>query len=138
MPNPSHIGKKSLGQRVSSAVRLKIRIRIASGDRRFVDPVVAANGKLRPLYAMVEGKPEHHPEGVYVLRYMQGGRRIWDTIGPDPQLAVTAKLKIEHSIQATALGLSTAAAGNIVEPAHTDLDEAVQSGVPDLLYQLDG
>jgi hypothetical protein len=50
------------------AVRLKIRVRLPSGSRAYVDPVFSPNGKLQPLYAVVDGNPEHHPEGIYNLR----------------------------------------------------------------------
>ena len=45
------------------AVRLKIRVRLCNGNRAYLDPVFSSNGKLKPLYAVVLGKPEHHPEG---------------------------------------------------------------------------
>jgi len=48
-------------------VHLYIRVRLSNGTRQYLDPVYAANGKLRPLYALVAGNPEHHPEGVYPL-----------------------------------------------------------------------
>ncbi len=54
------------------AVCLKIRVRLSNGSRAYVDPVSSFNGKLKPLYAVVNGKPEHHPEGVYNLRYVKG------------------------------------------------------------------
>ncbi len=47
------------------AVRLKIRVRLSNGSRAYLDPVFSSNGKLKPLYAVVNGKPEHHPEGIY-------------------------------------------------------------------------
>jgi hypothetical protein len=49
-------------------VRLKIRVRLSNGCRSYVDPIFSSNGKLKPLYAVVNGKPEHHPEGVYIHR----------------------------------------------------------------------
>jgi hypothetical protein len=71
------------------AVRLKIRVRLASGSRAYVDPVFSPNGKLKPLYAVVDGKPEHHPEGIYNLRYLKAGKRVWHAVGTDAQLALT-------------------------------------------------
>jgi hypothetical protein len=65
-------------------VRLKIRVRLSNGKRAYVDPVLSPNGKLKPLYALVDGKPEYHPEGVYHLRYVNGGKRVWDAVGNDP------------------------------------------------------
>jgi hypothetical protein len=33
--------------------------------------------KLKPLYAVVDGKAEHHSEGTYFLRYVKNGRRAF-------------------------------------------------------------
>jgi hypothetical protein len=63
------------------AVRLKIRVRLSNGSRAYVDPVYSSNGKLKPLYAVVNGKPEHHPEGIYNLRYVKAGKSVWDAVG---------------------------------------------------------
>ena len=87
------------------AVRLKIRIQITNRPRAYVDPVFAGNGKLKPLFGVVNGKQEHHPEGVYSLRYLKGGKRVWHAVGSDPQVALTAKLRVEHGLQAAALGV---------------------------------
>lgn len=38
-------------------VHLYIRIRLSDGGRQYVDPVYAANGELKPLYAVVAGNP---------------------------------------------------------------------------------
>jgi hypothetical protein len=86
------------------AVLLKIRVRLSNGSRAYVDPVFSFNGKLKPHYALVDSKPD--PEGIYNLRYVKGGRRIWDAVGTDPQVALTAKLRVEHKLQAISLGLT--------------------------------
>jgi hypothetical protein len=57
-------------------VQLVIRIRTSEGKRLYKRPVFSENGKLKSLYATVGGQPEHHPEGVYCLRYDQSGRRV--------------------------------------------------------------
>jgi hypothetical protein len=65
-------------------VTLLLRCRIAgSQSRKMLKPVVAGNGRIKPLYALVNGKPEHHPEGVYQLRYKVNGRRVYETLGAD-------------------------------------------------------
>jgi len=46
-------------------VRLELRVRLSYGSRLYLDPVLSANGKLKPLCAVVDGKAEHHPEGTY-------------------------------------------------------------------------
>ena len=39
-------------------VRLKIRVRLPDGSRPFLESVLSANNKLKPLYAIVDGKPQ--------------------------------------------------------------------------------
>jgi len=87
-------------------VRLKIRVRLAGGSRRFLDPVFSANKKLKPLHAMVDGQPVSHPEGVYFLRYARGEKRIWENVGNDSQLALLEKQKREKALAAKAVGSS--------------------------------
>jgi hypothetical protein len=86
-------------------VRIKIRVRLPNGGRSYVDPAYASNGKLKPLHAMIDGKSVYHLEGVYHLRYKSGRARTWEPVGSDPQFAMTAKLQIEHNLQAIDLGL---------------------------------
>lgn len=50
-------------------VTLAVRIHLASGKRRYSNPVFASNGRLKPQYAIVDGNSVHHPEAVYALRY---------------------------------------------------------------------
>jgi hypothetical protein len=85
---------------------LKIQVRLPHGSRPFLNPVLSGNNKLKPLHAVVDGKPEHHPEGSYFLRYAgQDGRRVWVPVGNDPQLALTEKQKREKSLGAQAVGV---------------------------------
>jgi len=87
-------------------VRLKLRVRLADGSRPYLDPVLSANRKLKPLYAVVNGKAEHHPEGTYFLRYAGAdGKRVWDNVGKDAQLALDALDKKEKVLQARAAGV---------------------------------
>jgi hypothetical protein len=67
----------------SPVVRLKIQVRLSDRSRPYLDPVLSEKEKLKPLYAVVNGRPEHHPDGSY-LRYLTNGRRLWEaaeTIG---------------------------------------------------------
>jgi integrase/recombinase XerD len=86
-------------------VRIKIRVRLSDGTYPFLDPVLSANGKVKPFYAVVDGKPEHHPEGAYFLRYAKNGKRVWERVGNDAQLALTAKQKLEKTLEAKAVGV---------------------------------
>lgn len=87
-------------------VRLKIRVHMPDGYRPFLDPVFAGNGKLKPLYAIVNGHIEHHPEGVYFLRYLKNEKRVWEAVGEDPQYALIAKIKKEKLLEAKAAGVA--------------------------------
>jgi len=111
------------------AVRLKIRVRLSNGSRAYVDPVFSSNGKLKPLYAVVNGKPEHHLEGVYNLRYFKAGKRVWDAVGTDAQLALTAKLRVEHKLQAVSLGITDS--DPIKTAGKTDLAVAIKEYLSD-------
>jgi len=73
--------------------RLYIRIRLKDGRHPFAEPVYSANNKIKPFYAVVNGKDEHHPEAVYYLRYARNGKRVWDPVGTDPATAVNALRK---------------------------------------------
>ena len=86
-------------------VRLKIRVRLPHGSRPYLDPVQSAKGRLRPLYALVNGEPQHHPEGIYFRRHAHEGERIWKPVGKDWQLALDAKLKQERVMAAQAVGV---------------------------------
>lgn len=78
------------------AVSLHVRIELADGRRVYRPPLFTKNNKLRAEYALVDGIPEHHPEAVFVLRYTEGGKRVWKKIGRDPNKALAAKMKREH------------------------------------------
>jgi hypothetical protein len=110
-------------------VRLKIRVRLSNGSRAYMDPVFSSNGKLKPLYAVVLGKREHHPEGIYNLRYVKAGKRVWDAVGTDAQLALTAKLRLEHKLQAVSLGLTDP--DPIKTADKTDLTAAIKEYLSD-------
>ena len=49
-------------------VPTQLRVRLSCGSRLSLDPVLSANGKLKPLYVVVDGKAEHHPERTYFGR----------------------------------------------------------------------
>lgn len=75
-------------------VTIKIRIRTHEGKRLRVNPVWETKGRLKALYARVGGKAEHHPEGVYYLRY---GNR-WECVGQQTDVAIATKLRREQEL----------------------------------------
>jgi hypothetical protein len=112
-------------------VRLYIRIRLDGRDA-FVDPVWNRNRTLRECYALIDGRLEHHPEGVYYLRFLRNGKRVWNTVGSDVDAATVALRNTEHDLQAIALGRSesgsTIDSASAVQPeAVVSLEDAIQS-----------
>jgi hypothetical protein len=62
----------------------------ADGSRPYIDPVCSANNKLKPGFAIHDGKPVHFPDGAYNLRYLKGSRRVWEVsrfASPTPRQA---------------------------------------------------
>ena len=95
---------------MSTSVSLYIRIRTASGRHPYVQPVYVNSGRLKPFCAMVDGQPEHHPEGVYYLRFLRDGKRVWEAVGSEPAQAL-AKLSRREKIQD-----AIAAGVQVIEP----------------------
>ena len=88
----------------SCKVRLYIRIRCADGKSAYATPAWNKNHTLREGYAIVDATAEAHPEGVYYLRYLNGARRVWHSIGADADVALTALHNKEHDLRGRALG----------------------------------
>lgn len=104
--------------------RVSLMIRIREGQKRpFVKPVYAANGRIRPLYALVNGTPQHRPEGTYYLRWADGERRVWEPVGVDPYAALAAKLRREHILESKKLGIAVVEQHN---SGRTSLNEAIE------------
>ena len=106
-------------------VRLYLRVRFADGNRQFADPVYAANGKLKPFYAVVNGIAEHHPAGVYYIRYLQNGKRVWENVGTDASSAMTARLKRERILDARAAGVEIPDEKEAKKRNRRELNEAI-------------
>jgi hypothetical protein len=52
------------------------------------------------------GKPEHHPEGCYFVRCAgPGGKRVWENVGTDWQLALDAQRRKAKALDAEAAGV---------------------------------
>jgi hypothetical protein len=73
-------------------VSIKIRIKNPAGKRPYVSPVWETKGRLKPLWARIGGKAEHHPDGVYVLRY---GNK-WEFVGQETDRVIARKMALER------------------------------------------
>src|SRR5271170_7096950 len=87
----------------SSPVSLYLRVRSPEGGWLYARSVTASNGRIRPLYALIDGKPVYRDEGVYHLRYSLNGKRIWQPIGSDASLAQVALQRKTVELQAVGM-----------------------------------
>ena len=46
-------------------VALLLRTKTTNGNRPYLNPVMAGNGKIRPLWAVYKNQPTHFPDGIY-------------------------------------------------------------------------
>jgi integrase/recombinase XerD len=101
--------------------KVRLYIRVRHSDRRYAyhDPAWNRNRTLRAHYALVDGQPEHHPEGVYYLRFLRGGRRLWESVGSEPDGALSALRNTEHDLDAIALGRK------VLDPLPTPISTAL-------------
>jgi hypothetical protein len=90
---------------MSAKVKLYVRIVRPDGSRTYAPPVYAANRRLRPGYALVDGQPKHHPEAVYYLRHTEGDRRVWTNVGTDAVAALGAMAVQQHLVNGVSLGI---------------------------------
>jgi integrase/recombinase XerD len=79
---------------------LYIRITTKDGKKPYCKPVYLTKGRLKPLCAMVDGEPEHHPEGVYYIRFgTDGGKQPFEPVGNDPYVALDKLAEKERSLR---------------------------------------
>src|SRR5258707_531524 len=124
----------------SSPVSLYLRVRSPEGGWLYARSVTASNGRIRPLHALIDGKPVYRDEGVYHLRYSLDGKRIWQAVGSDASLAQVALQRKTLELQAVNLGLAVpepillglATPEHVPSPAaKTDLREAIAEYLAD-------
>jgi integrase/recombinase XerD len=94
-----------------SKVNITKRIKLVDRGWYFCKVVIAANGKIKPDWAIVDGKEEHHPEaGRYYLDFLENGRRRRIAAGATAVEAQTAANQQERLMQAhkaaTAAGIT--------------------------------
>jgi integrase/recombinase XerD len=88
-------------------VRLYIRVRLPDGRHAYHDPVWNRNRTLREGYAVMDGRPDSHPEGVYYLRFLRGRKRIREAVGSNADAAIAELRNKELDLRSTSLRRST-------------------------------
>jgi len=84
-----------------SEVSLYIRIRTTDGKQPYCRPVWLNKKQLKEGWAFVNGKPEHHAEGSYHLRYAVRGKQVWANVGKDSYKALAAREQREWVLNNT-------------------------------------
>jgi hypothetical protein len=72
---------------------------------KYCKPVYGRNNKIKPHWALVNGKPEQHAEGSFYISYRDGKKKIWKKIGPNPSDAVHAAYVEKSILNAKSLGV---------------------------------
>jgi hypothetical protein len=101
---------------VNRKVALLLRIKAPGQQRRYLKPALAANGKIRPLWAVYNDQPTYYPHGIYYLRYKQGRKLVFDQVGSDLAVAQVELLRRRNLLEAKALG-------NVVEEAEAPVSQ---------------
>jgi integrase/recombinase XerD len=87
-------------------VALLLRAKTTNGNRPYLNPVMAGNGKIRPLWAVYKNQPTHFPDGVYYLRHKQGKRVVFEQVGSDLSVAQIELRRLKNLLEAKLLGNS--------------------------------
>jgi integrase/recombinase XerD len=93
--------------------------------RPYLKPHTTANGTVRPLWAMHEGKPTHFPTGVYYLRFKQGPKLVFERIGPHLDEALAQLARKRNLLEGVILGNQPAP---VVKPkVETTIESAIET-----------
>ncbi len=114
-------------------IALLLRVSI-NGKQPYLKPTLK-NGKLRNKYTNYKGEDKHFPDGVYVLRYKQGSRLVFKTVGKALDAALMAQRRKEAELQAESAGLLIhSPQPALVEPKKpkTDITVAVDKFLDDV------
>ncbi|GAC1504978.1 MAG: hypothetical protein NVS1B11_01610 [Terriglobales bacterium] len=71
-------------------VNLTKRVRTNKG-LRYCRVAISGNGRIKPDVVLVDGKPQHHPEGAYYLEWREGLKRVRLSVGKDAATAAAQR-----------------------------------------------
>ena len=115
------------------AITLLLRVVLPDGRRRYLNPH-KVHGKVKPQWA-VNTKPTHFPDGIYALRYYLNKRVIFQSVGPDLDVALVEQRKIANRVEGILLG--TVAAPPAPEPGVQDNRLTLREAVNKYLHEVD-
>jgi integrase/recombinase XerD len=80
-------------------VNLTKRI-LTSKGLRYCPVVLSANGRVKPDWVLVNGKPERHTEGAYYIEWSEGAKRARLSVGKDASDASARRQRKEAELNA--------------------------------------
>jgi integrase/recombinase XerD len=95
---------KSHAGRVNLTKYVKVR-GAASVTWRFCPVVHTSNGRIRPDYVLIDGRPELHKEGAYYIEWYRDGRRYRESVGKSPSEAFAVAERKTQVLRNQALGI---------------------------------
>lgn len=109
---------------------MHITKRIDTPDgNRYCPVVVGPKGRIKPDWAMVNGRQEKHPEGAYYLDWNEEGRRRRVSVGTDAAAAYNSRSRKQMELDAIASGLI------VSNPIEDDTRLRIRSAVDDFLEE---
>jgi integrase len=103
---------------MKSPVQLYIRVRLDDGSYPYLKAVMLPNGHVRPVYAINAGRAVKVTSGTYQLRYQRDGKRIWEPVGSEPDVALIALRRKIREIEDAELGITSVLAQQASASVH--------------------
>ena len=110
-------------------VNLTKRVEVA-GQFRYCQPVYSENGRIKQDWVLVNGKPEHHKEGSYWLRWRENGRQIRISVGKSASNALAQQHRQVQVLRSKALGIEVA------EPESSNAGSPLASAIREYLADI--
>ena len=95
---------KPLGGRVNLTKYVKVGGH-ASETWRFCPVVRTGNGRIRPDYVLIDGKPQFHKEGAYSIEWYVDGKRYRESVGKNANEAFATAERKAQILRNQALGI---------------------------------
>jgi integrase len=99
-------------------VQLYVRARLEDGSYPYLKAAMLPNGHVRPGYAINAGRAVKIVNGVYQLRYQRDGKRVWEAVGTEADVALLRPRKKIREFEDAELHPSTPAAVHAL-PLHS-------------------
>lgn len=112
-------------------VTLLLRVKTPDGKRPYLQPARSASGKVRPGWGLYKGQSIHYPDGVYALRFTQGKRLVFETVGADVAVALIQQRKRQNRLEAVTLG-NAVQEETPTAPVRVSISEAIQGYLDDI------